>query len=44
MIYDGGSSADQRRIHHLSVDDAGGHWKFIWKKMKFHPHKHKNQL
>ena len=35
MIYDGGSPADQRRIHNLSVDDAGGHWKSIRKKMKW---------
>ena len=34
MIYDGGSPTDQRRIHNLSVDDAGGHWKSRRKKMK----------
>lgn len=37
MIYDGGSTADQWRIHILPTHGAGGHWKSIWKKMIWNP-------
>lgn len=35
MIYDEESTTDQWRIYILPKDDAGGHWKSIWKKIKW---------